>query len=119
MYLARVGSDAKWRRPTEGTARAVWVMLKKHGLPYELLDLMPKQKLEGEEYDRAALTAKQSLVVALDCAITNGDSRTQRDGKFTRKRRFTKNDTAGVDAALASRAGPQLPQEGRSTRASI
>jgi hypothetical protein len=73
-YCARVGSDAKWRRPAEKTARAVWVLMEEWQ-PVPLEALMPKvrTRLSGEAYDQAALVGQQSLVVALDCAIAAGD----------------------------------------------
>ena len=70
------GSDARWGRPEEGTtARGVWELMKEH-LPCTLDDLRwrsKSKKLTTEEYDRTVGVAKQSLVVALDCAITAGD----------------------------------------------
>ncbi len=114
VYLARVGSDAKWRRPTEGTARAVWAMLEEWP-PCPLADLMPKgRKLDGETYDQAALIAKQSLVVALDCAITNGDARVAREGRFTKKR-FTKNVLFDALAPLWSRQYRKARRRGAKT----
>ena len=74
--LDKLGSDAKWGRPEEKTAQCVWERLTDQ-LPCTLTGLLPrsksKQPLPPEEYDRAILTAKQSLIVALDCAITAGD----------------------------------------------
>jgi hypothetical protein len=75
-YLARLGSDAKWGRPAEKTARAVWDLLKDQ-LPYPLPDFLPRSKSKarpsGLEYDQSVLIAKQSFVVALDCAVQAGD----------------------------------------------
>ena len=71
-YLARLASDPKWRRPTPKSANAVWALLENQ-LPAKVEDLISKSKLSGAEHDQAVLIAKQSLVVALDCAITAGD----------------------------------------------
>src|SRR6266566_4631463 len=71
-YRARAGSDKAWGRPHEIVARVVWTILEPH-LPCTLDDLLPTWKLDGNDYDQAVLTAKQSLVVALDAAITAGD----------------------------------------------
>jgi hypothetical protein len=72
-YRARLGSDAKWGRPTDTTARNVWKLLKGE-LPVAIDDLLPRGKrLTGNEYDQAVLRAQQSLVIALDCAINASD----------------------------------------------
>jgi hypothetical protein len=67
--LVQWGSDAKWGRPTERTARVVWELLKNQ-LPYTLKDLLPKSKSKKSPLPEEILTAKQSLVVALDCAVS-------------------------------------------------
>jgi len=87
-YVSWLGSDAEWGRPTELTAREVWQQLASH-LPIALDGLMPRGKKQptGDEYDRRVLVAKQSLVVALDCAIARA-GRLERDG---RRSMFTKN----------------------------
>jgi hypothetical protein len=75
-YRARMGSNLKWGRPTEKTAEFVWTLLKDM-LPVQLDNLMPKrgkqQPPTGTEYEQDVHIAKQSLVVALDCAITAGN----------------------------------------------
>ena len=71
-YRASAGAERAWRRPTKPVARNVWAILEPH-LFCTLDDLLPAWKLDGDDYDRAVLTAKQSLVVALDAAITAGD----------------------------------------------
>src|SRR3989442_10844162 len=76
VYLARLGPDAKWGRPTEQTAGSVWTLLKNR-LPDRLDDLLPKSKSRTRParaaYEQAVLVAKQSLVIALDCAISASD----------------------------------------------
>ena len=84
-YLARLGSDLKWGRPTEKTTRFVWELLKDK-LPIQLDDLLPRSKSErpsGAEYNQCVLIAKQSLVVALDCAITAAGRRQGRGAMLT------------------------------------
>jgi len=72
-YLRRLGSDRKYGRPEDKTAKFVWE-LSKDDLPCKLGDLLPKSKARpsGADNDRAVLIAQQSLVVALDCAIAAG-----------------------------------------------
>ena len=72
-YLARLGSDAEWGRPTEKTARAFWDLVGAE-LPYTLDDLLPRSKAKtpssGVEYDdEAVLRVKQSIVIAFDYAV--------------------------------------------------
>jgi len=64
-YLARLGSAAAQRLPTDPTADFVWSLLEGQVPPALMADLIPKP-----EHIR---TAKQSLVVALDCAVALGD----------------------------------------------
>jgi hypothetical protein len=78
LYRARLGSDLKWGRPTEPTAEVVWSLLKGWDSAVLLDDLLPRpgngKRRAGAEYEKdARRTAKQSLVVALDCAIAVGD----------------------------------------------
>src|SRR5262245_60978106 len=73
QYLASLPADAKLGVPTEQTARFVWEMLEDRlGVPLDAF--IPKSRSKtwpapGPEYERAVLVAKQSLVVALDCAL--------------------------------------------------
>lgn len=73
---ARLGSDLACGRPTESTAGAVWTLLE-DTLPLQLDDLIPKRgkgtRPVGPEYEQDVRIAKQSLVLALDCAIATGD----------------------------------------------
>jgi hypothetical protein len=76
-YLARLPADHKLGVPTEKTARLAWAQLE-DGLPVTLDAFIPKSKSKtwpspGPEYDRAALVARQSLVVTLDCALAIGE----------------------------------------------
>src|SRR5262245_52617022 len=69
-YRARY-ADRNWTRPTSATAAAVWALLE-DGLPTPIDVLVPKRHL-AEDAFRSTLVAKQSLVVALDCAVVAGD----------------------------------------------
>jgi len=105
-YRARLkqwGTDARWGRPTEATASAVWNLLEDH-LPCTLRDLLPqpsraKEAFTPEELAESILAAKQSLVVALDCAVSSaGELRTKRRRDRTAMLTFNR-----VFAALAER----------------
>lgn len=100
-YVALLGSDRAWGRPEEKTVRAVWELLK-DALPVQLEDLMAQSKAKPstEEYDRRVLVAKQSLIVALDCAITAADQTKRNRSEKWRSKMLTKNL---VFDALASR----------------
>jgi hypothetical protein len=75
-YRAKLGSDAQWGRPTTTTAGFVWTLLN-NLLLFRLEDFMPKSKSHAQpsaaEYNQNVLVAKQSLVIALDCAVTASD----------------------------------------------
>jgi len=87
-YVAQIGSDKAWRRPTEFTVRTIWDLLVPY-LPKKLEDFMPKGKTRPtpDEYVRRVLVAKQSVVVALECAIGRA-GRLERGG---RRAMLTKN----------------------------
>jgi len=74
---AHLGSDLAWGRPTEPTAQFVWELLQ-DGLAIPRDDLMPKRgkgkRSAGPEYEKDALTAKQSLVVVRRGATWSGTS---------------------------------------------
>jgi hypothetical protein len=103
VRLGQWGNDADWGRPTRATAEGVWDLLKDH-LPYALDDLLPKtsrakKPYKLEELATVYLTAKQSLVVALDCAISTAGAL----GKKKRRDRTAMLTFNRVFAALAER----------------
>lgn len=74
-YWPRLGSDRRRGCPTQKTAEAVWGLLAEAGLPVQIDDLLPRRKKPSppEEHARAIVVAKQSVLVAIDCAIDAGD----------------------------------------------
>jgi hypothetical protein len=78
-YRARIADDVRWRRPELKTAEFVWSLLGEWDWlpPVRLKDLLPKRGCTEDDIR----IAKQSLVVALDCAIsTSGRVVRGRDG---------------------------------------
>jgi hypothetical protein len=71
--------DAEWRRPTASAAEKVWQLLSPHGLDLKTLTLPFAKGAEPDERAELELTAKQALVVVLDCALRAG----RRGGQVT------------------------------------
>jgi len=67
--LVAWGSDAKWGRPEESVACAVWELLRDK-LPFGIEDLLPRTRSKIPSSTEDYLVAKQSLIVALDCAVS-------------------------------------------------
>src|SRR5262245_11957321 len=68
-YRSRYGGR-QWNQPTPATASSVWTLLAKE-LPVQIDSLMPKRRRPAEDAT-SAMIAKQSFLVALDCALVAG-----------------------------------------------